>query len=324
MAAIDRAQPIATALVVSTTGSTPGRQGWRALIDASGGIHGTLGGGIMEATVQRTAAETLCSGRAALMRLEMDGPGSGDPEPICGGVMRILIDPNPARHRHAFEQASQSQQTRRRGRLITKFDDSPSPEIEVRWLEDGESTRSETQTDSHQACLFEELVAPPPRVVIFGAGHVGQALARQARLLDFEMAVVDDRPEFTQAALFPPGTTLVCGSPAEAVRQLRLDCDTDVVLVGRGYRQDLEALAACIGETTRSIGMIGSRRKVAVVKRDLIDAGRATPEALERIDAPVGLDIGGVTAAEIAVSVAAQWIESRRGQAGSKNIIRSA
>lgn len=152
---------------------------------------------------------------------------------------------------------------------------------------------------------------------MFGGGHVGQALAWQAVLPGFEVGVVDDRSEFVQPSMFPAGTSLFCGKPADAVSRFAMTQDTYVVLVGRGYQQDLEALAACIRKPVGYIGMIGSRRKVALVRRDLIAAGRATAAEFDAVHAPVGIEVGAVTVAEIAVSIAAELIAARRRLAPS-------
>lgn len=307
----------------------------RALIDPAGHIRGTIGGGAMEASVQRQAVACLQSGSAAVIDYVMEGPGAGEAEPICGGRMRILVDPAPAKSRAAFQHAQAARARRERGILLTKLRGEQNPAIDVAWLGSGEladCTGFPTSTvladalatgepqfvvpseaDGDSACAaFVEPVRPAPLLVIFGGGHVGQALARQAVLLGFEIAVVDDRPEFVQPSLFPAGTSLFCGQPAEAVSRFAMTPDTYLVLVGRGYLQDLEALAACIREPVGYMGMIGSRRKVALVRRDLIAAGRATAAELERVHAPVGVDVGAVTVAEIAVSIAAELIAARR------------
>lgn len=338
--AIDRRAAFATATVLSHAGSTPGRPGMRAQIDAAGRIRGTIGGGAMEASVQRQAVACLQTGSAAVIDYVMEGPGAGDGEPICGGRMRILVDPAPARFREAFAHAQTARARRERGVLLTTLRGEQSPVIDVAWLggsEIAERTGLPTGTvlvdalttgeprfvvpakaDGKAAwSAFVEPVRPAPLLVIFGGGHVGQALARQAVLLGFEIAVVDDRPEFVQASLFPAEASLCCGKPAEAVSRFAMTPDTYLVLVGRGYQQDLEALAACIREPVGYLGMIGSRRKVALVRRDLIAAGRATADEFERVHAPIGVDVGAVTVAEIAVSIAAELIAARRQPARS-------
>jgi xanthine dehydrogenase accessory factor len=156
-------------------------------------------------------------------------------------------------------------------------------------------------------------VLPRPLLIIAGAGHVGQALAAQAALAGFEVAVVDDRPEWIDPANFPAGARLVCAPAAEALAGWPVDRHTFIALVTRGHLPDREALAACVASPAAYIGMIGSKRKVSLVRERLLATGRAGPGDLARVHAPVGLDIGAETAPEIAVSILAQMIAVRRG-----------
>jgi len=163
-----------------------------------------------------------------------------------------------------------------------------------------------------QTCVLVEPMIPPPRLVIAGGGHVGQALARQAALAGFDILVLDDRDEFTDPALYPPGVLTRRGDVAAELASLRPDGETYVAIVTRGHRHDRAALAACVASPAAYVGMIGSRRKVAMVRRDLLAAGEATPDQLERLYAPIGLDIGAETVPEIAASIVAQLIAVRR------------
>lgn len=333
--AIGRRITFAAALVLSHAGSTPGRPGMRALIDKAGRIRGTIGGGAMEACVQRRAVACLQTGSAAVLDYVMEGPGAGDGEPICGGRMRILVDPTPVKSRAAYAHAQAARSQRERGILLTTLRGDQNPVIDVAWLGRGELAErngfpTRAALDNAFATgeprlfvapgadrgaawsAFVEPVLPAPLLVMFGGGHVGQALARQAVLLGFEVGVVDDRSEFVQPSMFPAETSLFCGKPVDAVSRFAMTQDTYVVLVGRGYQQDLEALAACIRKPVGYIGMIGSRRKVALVRRDLIAAGQATAVEFDAVHAPVGIEVGAVTVAEIAVSIAAELIAARR------------
>jgi xanthine dehydrogenase accessory factor len=160
--------------------------------------------------------------------------------------------------------------------------------------------------------VLVEPIVPWPLLLIAGGGHVGQALARQAVLIGFDVVVVDDRPEFTDPALFPEGVTTRCGDIAKEIAGSPIAADTYVVIVTRGHQHDAEALAACIHKPAAYLGMIGSKRKVALMRRHFIETGLATEEELNRVFAPIGLGIGAVTVPEIATSIAAQLIAVRR------------
>ena len=332
---IDRRSPFALAVILRAEGSTPQQAGVRAIIDAAGKITGTLGGGLVEAAAQKQAVEACRLKRPLVFDFRLDNPDAEDAGAVCGGSMRILVDPTAAKHREPYAQAAEALRERRRGVLLTTVRTGARTEVTVEWLPeeavpsrtgfpDGmtigaclaretprllveDSLKAETLT-----AVFVEPVIPKPKLLIAGGGHVGQALAHQAIRLGFDVTVADDRPEFTDPALFPEGVTARCGDIAEQVAAFPMDKDTYVVIVTRGHKQDAAALEACIHAPAAYVGMIGSRRKVELIRRSLLRSGAATEEELNRVFAPVGLDIGAVTVPEIAVSIAAQLIAVRR------------
>jgi xanthine dehydrogenase accessory factor len=307
---IDRGEPIAVALVLSAQGSTPQGAGVRAIIDASGRLWGTIGGGMVEAQTLRIAAEVCRSGWPQVFDCDMSNADSSRELAVCGGTMRVLVDPTAARHRGEFAQAARALANRRRGCLITRIRSAPRAEIEIQWLPEARGFDPEPTTTAEE--VFVEPVIPPPLLVIAGGGHVGHAVAIEAQRVGFEVTVIDDRPEFADAAMFPPGIRTVCGSVPKEIAECPLDADSFVVLATRGHRHDAEALAACIHRPLAYLGMIGSRRKVALVRKKFLDGGLATEQDLDRVRAPIGLDIGAVTVPEIAVSIVAQLIAVRR------------
>jgi len=131
-------------------------------------------------------------------------------------------------------------------------------------------------------------------------------------LVGFDVVVLDDRPEFTDQALFPEGVATRCGDIRKEVKAFGIGRDTYIVIVTRGHKHDAEALEACIHAPAAYIGMIGSKRKVALMREDFIESGLAGEEEFGRVFAPVGLDIGAVMVPEIAASIVAQLIAVRR------------
>ncbi len=337
---IDDGGRLAAAIVLSSEGSTPQRAGARAIVEQSGRIWGTVGGGAVEAQTERAAAEACQSQRPCLLDFELDNLDAADEGAICGGRMRLLVDPTVARHRSCFAQAARAQADRRRGCLVTTIRAAPDVEVEVQWLSEaslpaasgfpgGDALRSclergraqrfvaAGQTAPHTEDLgseevFVEPVLPQPLLVIAGGGHVGQAVALEAIRVGFEVTVIDDRPEFAAASLFPPGVSAVCGPIVEQIAASPLDEESFVVLVTRGHRHDAQALAACIHRPLAYLGMIGSRRKVALIRQQFLEGGLATEAEFDRVRAPIGLPIGAVTVPEIAVSIVAQLIAVRR------------
>jgi xanthine dehydrogenase accessory factor len=169
--------------------------------------------------------------------------------------------------------------------------------------------------------MLVEPILPAPLLVIVGGGHVGQALAALARFAGFDILVLDDRAEFAAEAIFPPGTALRCGDIAKELSALPLGGDAYVVVVTRGHQHDQAALAACIRKPAAYIGMIGSKRKVAMIRKSLFDSGLASEEELGRLHAPIGLAIGAQTVPEIAVSIVAELISVlRKGEGGARSL----
>lgn len=158
--------------------------------------------------------------------------------------------------------------------------------------------------------VFVEAVCGMPRLVIFGAGHVGQATARVARSVGFEVVVVDDRDELNTAARFPECERILA-EPAAATAEVGATATDWLLVVTHDHRLDEEALATYAAGPHHYLGMIGSRRKVLRIVSRLAAADSVPP--LERVYTPVGLDIGAVTPEEIAVSVVAELVALRRG-----------
>jgi xanthine dehydrogenase accessory factor len=163
--------------------------------------------------------------------------------------------------------------------------------------------------------VYVEPVLPVPGVFIFGAGHISKSLAKIAALAGFRTTVVDDREAFANRERFPDADDVVAGEYEEVFGKLGVNETSYVIVVTRGHRDDMRVLRWAVGTQARYIAMIGSKRKVIGVIRELEKEG-IPAAAFERVFAPMGLEIGAVTPEEIAVSVVAEMIAVRR-QAGS-------
>jgi xanthine dehydrogenase accessory factor len=163
-----------------------------------------------------------------------------------------------------------------------------------------------------EADVFIEVVRRAPRLVIVGGGHCGMALARMAPLVDFRVWVIEDRPEFARPERFEGMRVERVLCAGEGFGDLpALEPDDFVVLVSRGHDTDRMALGRLLNRPLRYLGMIGSRRRVETVFGELRAAG-AGEEALKRVRAPIGLEIGAETPEEIAVSILAEIVRIRR------------
>jgi xanthine dehydrogenase accessory factor len=161
-----------------------------------------------------------------------------------------------------------------------------------------------------------EPIRRQPQLIICGAGHIGQALAPMARMLDFEVIVIDDRADYASPELFPDDVRLLVQPYAEALNWLKVTPATSIVVVTRGHKHDESCLRILLNAPARYIGMIGSRKRVITVFRRLLDEGYSK-EAIQRVHAPIGLDIGARAPAEIAVSILAEIILTTYGGTGA-------
>jgi xanthine dehydrogenase accessory factor len=162
-----------------------------------------------------------------------------------------------------------------------------------------------------QLNVFVEPVLPQPRAFIFGAGHISKSLSKVATLAGFATVVVDDRESFANRDRFPEADEIFSGEYEEVFPRLAVNESSYLIIVTRGHRDDMRVLRWAVTTRARHIAMIGSKRKVLGVVRELEKEG-VPPEAFERLHAPMGLDIGAVTPEEIAVSVVAEMIAVRR------------
>jgi xanthine dehydrogenase accessory factor len=162
-----------------------------------------------------------------------------------------------------------------------------------------------------QLDVYVEPIVPQPRAFIFGAGHISKSLAQIAGIAGFATVVIDDRETFANRDRFPDADEVVAGVYEEIFPRLGIHESSYVIIVTRGHRDDMRVLRWAVGTPARYIAMIGSKRKVISVVKELEKEG--IPRAsFERIHAPMGLEIGAVTPEEIAVSVAAEMVAVRR------------
>ncbi len=162
----------------------------------------------------------------------------------------------------------------------------------------------------HVEVFVEPLTVPV--LVLCGGGHISKAVASIADLAGFRVTVVDDRETFANSERFPMAATCIAGPWEDALGSIETGPNTYVVIVTRGHAMDGTCLKWALGTKARYIGMIGSRRKIRAIYEDC-RASDFDDEALEKVHAPVGLDIGAITSEEIAVSIVAEMVGIRRG-----------
>jgi xanthine dehydrogenase accessory factor len=327
---------LAVATVTGTKGSTPQKPGSSALIGPGGLEAGTVGGGVTEGRVMEYAAEALASGVSGLFEFDLTNDISNKYEAICGGMISILIDADPETSKDVFETMKSSLQQNIPGVLVTEVLKIRDAGINIKryWFDGraaGNSVSSETGTaalrligeadprgftridgDNGETVAFLQPFFPPERLIIAGAGHIGRSLAHIGALLDFDVTIADDREEYANKNNIPDADHFVVKDIGEAVSELAEGPNTYVVIVTRGHKDDALALRPCIGRDLTYTGMIGSRTKIAAIKKEFLDNGWATLSQWKKIHTPIGLSIGSQTVEEIAVSIAAELVAVRR------------
>ena len=291
---IDAGRRAALCVVVATRGSTPQVPGAMICVDEAAQITGTVGGGCTEAEIRRRAHELLSAeqhGRAELGRVftfDLDYDLATDDGLICGGHMDVAIT--------VVSQPAEAEVLREAAERLRA----------------GEAATLPLRVQATDGLVeYRVHLEAPPKLVIAGGGHIGRVLAEMMVPLGFRVSVADDRIEFANADRFPSPIEPLVGEIAETLKGRRIDANSYIVIVTRGHKHDEQALGAVIDSPAKYIGMIGSRRKIEIIYDDLKRDG-ATQEQIDRVHAPIGLDIKAVTPEEIAVSIAAQLISVRR------------
>ena len=174
--------------------------------------------------------------------------------------------------------------------------------------EEGEQKVKPLNDTKSQTRIYRERIGRTPKMIICGAGHVSIPIIRMGKMLGFTVTVIEDRPKFADHARAAGADQVLCEPFADGLSQIRGDSDSWFIIVTRGHRYDTECLEAILRKPYAYVGMMGSRRRVAIVKDQLVAKG-VCREALDGVHTPIGLKIGAETPEEIAVSVMAEIIQ---------------
>ncbi len=334
--ALRNGQELAVATIITDSGSTPRNSGSRMIVFADGRASGTIGGGAIEGDVIQRALNLLETGGADIVPYDLSQDGHAEQmDLICGGRIKVLIehlavnDENMELFGAAHEEMRMSRPFQWIGRIT---DDSGQLKVEhalqnskneirgplhvkyevQKLLESGRHVSNGLRLiDFERNTYAIESIKPPPRLFLFGAGHVSKEIGALSQRVGFRNIVFDDRVEFANTARFPDADTVrVCPDFAEVFKGFNPLPDDFVVIVTRGHRFDKEVLVQALKTEAGYIGMIGSRRKKETIYKELIDRG-VPSSALEQVHCPIGLAIDAETPEEIAVSVVAQMIQQR-------------
>lgn len=346
MAELEReGRPFAVATVVRTSGSTPQVVGAKMVIDDLGRTYGTLGGGCVEADAFEEASRILAEGGSSLREYELTEDLAWDTGLVCGGTMWIHVEPGAGAltigGRDLLGDVLAASSTGRPIALATLLRHAdraivPAGRLWVEQAGAGGGSLGDPALDERARALAREalragsartvaldpdhelLVEPvvaTPHLIVVGGGHVGLALARLATTLDYAVTVIDDRPEFASQERFPQGVEVVRADMVAALGTLPIGWNSFIIVATRGHKLDAQCLRAAIATPARYVGLLGSRRKTILIDRMLRDEG-LDDARLRAVHAPVGLDLGGRTPGEIALSILAELSLERHGGSG--------
>ncbi|GGB20083.1 XdhC/CoxI family protein [Sphingomonas metalli] len=292
-----RGAPMALATVVSTWGSAPRPRGSHMLVHEDGRFEGSVSGGCVESDILQTAAEVIAGAPFQVKRYGVADQSAWEVGLPCGGEIAVMVQPVSA---EAFdpELFDRIAEARERGEALSVTTDLATGHSDLRPVETGE--------------VFVNRYDPPRRLLIVGAVQIAQALAGLARELGIETVVIDPRGRFLTEERFP-GVTLDDRWPDEAVAAWRPGPATAVVTLSHDIKIDDPALVAALASEAAYVGALGSRRSHAARRERLAAAGVA-PAQIDRIDGPVGIDIGAIGPSEIALSIAAAMVGAFHGK----------
>jgi xanthine dehydrogenase accessory factor len=302
------------------------------VIREDGSFVGSVGGGRLEADCIAEAPRILAEDRPKVLAFHMTGTEVAETAMICGGDVEIFIEPLTPKFtdiyaniieiqkrggKAALATAISSESVRkgtRRKALVIAEGKSIGP-----LALDGETLAAAQEVIHEQTArlipreggrIYLEPIFPEPMLYLFGAGHISRFIAPVAHMVGFRVIVIDDREEFANREYFPLAEEIRVEEFARAGKKIDLDEQAYIVIVTRGHMHDYTILQQVLPMDCRYIGMIGSKRKREMIFKKLLQEGHAQRE-LDRVHAPIGLDIGAEAPEEIAVSIVAELISVR-------------
>lgn len=318
--------PVAAATIVTHEGSTPRGAGSKMIVRGGGAMHGTVGGGLVEARVLTAASRVLADGVPGVVDFDLTGELAAGADMVCGGKLRVFlerIDPGPEGELYAqllerLERGERCLMAVPMGGGARTLAPGRGPalgaELPGALLENARAAGRDLRAPVVFAVmdtrwLLEPWTGPAP-LYIAGAGHVSRPTAQVAALAGFRVTVLDDRPEFASSERFPTAHEISVCDLRACLEGMPVGPESSVVIVTRGHVHDADVLAQALRTPAGYIGMIGSRRKRDSVYGRLREKG-FTDADFQRVHCPVGLDIGAETPEEIAVSIVAELIQAR-------------
>jgi len=344
--ALEKKEKVALATLITREGSAPRAVGAKYLIKGDGTSVGSIGGGCVEAEVWQGAQEVMEKGKGEVLHFKLTSEQLAEGGLICGGNIDIFLEPLKEEFLSIYQEVMRIQQKGGSAILTTLISgDRDFPRgggakalikysgekigylfdgegLEEKILREGEGLLREKKPrvvvlssekgDSPWAKVevLLEPISSEPTIYIFGGGHVSQQLAPLAKMVHFKVVVIDDREMFANRSRFPEADEVIVSEFEKCFDQLHINDTSYIVIVTRGHLYDGFVLEQAVKTNACYIGMIGSKKKIHILYQNLMKNG-ITKETLNRVSAPIGIDINSETPEEIAVSIVAELIKVR-------------
>lgn len=302
---------VALATVVSTWGSAPRPAGSRMAVSSSGKIAGSVSGGCLEGEVFEQARAVLAGARPQLFHYGVSDDLAWTVGLSCGGEVDILVEPLTDVHRELMAALD----AERPVVLETATGDQAGATRLLAGADPAMAELLRRETPERRDGVFLEPFPRPPDLLIFGGSHVAIPLTRLATELGYRVTVVDARSKFADAARFPGAHRVIHAWPDEVLAGMTMDASTYVVILTHDPKFDDPTIRAALAGQPRYIGAIGSRKTHRDRVARLLAGGIAEAE-LNRVRAPIGLDLGAQTAEETALAILGEMVAVRHGKVG--------
>ena len=301
---------VVLATLISATGSTSKKVGAKMLVGASGRLVGGVTiGGCIDAQVIEAADALIAAGGRRLLSISLDDDEAWEIGLTCGGDVEVLLerlapndagDATAAAHRAAAALVARGEPAA----IVTPIEPAGAPFT----LPDAELAGR-----SFDGRVFIDRIALPTTIAVVGAGQIAISLTRFARELELRTVIVDGRERYATRDRFRHADEIAIGMPSEIVGALPLGRRDAVVLVAHDYKYDLPVLRHVLRSEVGYVGMLGSKRRGAAVRDMLRDEG-FTGDEIARLHSPIGLDLGGKSSAEVALSIVAEIVAVLHGK----------
>lgn len=304
----DAGEKVVTATVVNVRGSAPRPVGARLAVNRDGDMAGSVSGGCVESAVVISALEVMESGVGRLEHYGISDEMAWEVGLSCGGMIDVWIA--PLGDNSAIDKARARQRSGESVALVTWLDGSGKQLVisDYAWEQSGLVDWSGTQ-------VYVELFPTVKQLVIFGAVHIAQPLSRYAQDIGFDVVIVDARKALATQSRFPNVERILTVWPDEAYEQLAITDRTWIAILSHDPKFDEPAILGALNTKAAYIGAVGSR-KTNQDRRERLREGGVSEEQLERLHGPIGLDIGGKTPEEMAISILAEMIAIEHGRDG--------